>query len=310
MTLNKNQIPPSLLPGSTIGIVAPSGRVIDHQRFEKGVKILHEMGFKTKFPRKLWPGSQYFADTDSKRSQEFNSIWNDAEVNCVMAARGGYGCIRMANRIDAKKIRQNPKLFLGFSDITLLHSQFNSKANLVTLLGPVVTSLSCLSKKSLDSLHSLLSNNISKWKYSGNIEILKGKGTVIGQSTGGNLSTILSTLGTEYEISWQDKIVFLEDTNEESYRIDRMLTQLSLSGKLQEASAIVLGDFSHGLNLDRIEIMRHHENIWNRVMELTEDKKTVWANIPIGHGPENHTIPLGANIVLNSDEAEMRCLKK
>jgi muramoyltetrapeptide carboxypeptidase len=305
MTLNKKVLPSPLKRGATIGVVAPSGRIHDVGFFEKGIRILHEMGFQTKFPRKLWPGSEYFSDSDSERGKEFNRIWNDPEVDAVMAARGGYGCIRMLNSIATENIARKPKFFLGFSDISLLHSHLNNNANLVTLHGPVVTSLSRLTNNSLNSLFSLLMGNLKAWKHTGGMEILRGADTISGISTGGNLSTLVSTLGTQFDTSWSGKIIFLEDTNESLYRIDRMLTQLSLAGKFEEAAAIILGDFSHGLSLDTIEAIRHHETIWKRVLELTNSKTAVWADYPFGHGSLNHTIPFGAEIRLDSGRAEM-----
>ena len=98
----------------------------------------------------------------------------------------------------------------------------------------------------------------------------------------------------------------MEDTNEPLYKIDRMLTQLSMAGKFKEASAVILGNFSHGLNLDTIEVIRHHETIWKRILELTDSKTVVWADYPFGHGSVNHTIPFGAEILLDSRKAEMR----
>ncbi len=306
MKINKTLIPSPLQRGATIGIVAPAGRIHSIDLFEKGVRVLHEMGFQTKFPRELWPGSDYFSDNDTKRSFEFNKIWNDPEVDAVMAARGGYGCIRMASDIDTQNIKRTPKFFIGFSDITLLHSYLNTKAGLVTFHGPVVTSLSRLSKQSISSLQSLFFSKINKWRISSKIEILKGADQVSGISTGGNLSTIISTLGTQFDTSWKGKIVFLEDTNEPLYRIDRMFTQLSLAGKFVDAAAIVLGNFSHGFNMDKIEAIRHHESVWKRVMELTPSQTTVWADFPFGHGDLNLPIPLGADLLLNSKKGEIR----
>jgi len=306
MISDKKLLPSPLRRGATIGIVAPSGRIHDVEYFEKGVGILHEMGFQTKFPRELWPGCDYFADTDGERSKEFNRIWNDPEVDAVMVARGGYGCLRMLESVAIENISRQPKLFLGFSDISLLHSYLNNNANLITLHGPVVTSLSRISKCSLHSLFSLLGEDLRGWKHTGGIEILRGTADICGTSTGGNLSTIVSVLGTQLDFSWSKKVVFLEDTNEPLYKIDRMLTQLSMAGKFEGASAVVLGDFSHGLSLDKIENIRHHETIWKRILELTKNTTAVWANFPFGHGFLNHTIPFGTEILLDNVKAEMR----
>ncbi|MEE4240019.1 MAG: LD-carboxypeptidase [Desulfopila sp.] len=292
--------PSPLKAGDTIAIVAPSGGITCRASFEEGIRILHEFGFKTKFPRDLWPGREYLADTDENRSNELKTIWNDPEVDAVMAARGGFGCLRITAQLQSTTFFPQPKRFIGFSDITLLHSFLNEKHNLVTLHGPVVTSLSRLNQKSLLAFRSALIERFDNWQCSFQPEILRDSHSCSGISAGGNLSTIISTLGTVCEQDWKNKIVILEDTGEPLYRIDRMLTQLKLCGKLDTVSAILLGDFSHGLGLDRIETMRHHDAIWERMLDLTDENVTLWADVPVGHGATNFTLPLGMKITLDS----------
>jgi muramoyltetrapeptide carboxypeptidase len=293
-------IPPPLKPGATIGIAAPAGGITCRKSFENGIRILHEFGFRTKFPRDLWPGQTYLADTDEKRIIELKTIWNDPEVDAVMAARGGFGSLRLASYLENATFTPQPKRFIGFSDITLLHSLFNSKYDLITLHGPVVTSLAGLSKDSIAAFVSALFDPLTDWQCCYQPEILRNTGLCRGISTGGNLTTIVSTLGTAFAPEWKNKVVILEDTAEPLYRIDRMLTQLRLCGKLDSVAAIILGDFSHGLGLDRIEMMRHHEAIWSRVLELTDRTTSIWAHFPIGHADNNFTIPLGLEITLDS----------
>jgi muramoyltetrapeptide carboxypeptidase len=300
MKNRKTVIPPALKPGSTIGIIAPSGSLHRRDVFEEGIRILHELGFRTKFPRGLWPGQDYLADTDHNRILEFRTMWNDGEVEGIMAARGGYGCLRIVDQLAGVDLAVFPKRFIGFSDITLLHNTLNKDHNIVSFHGPVVTSLARLSKASLFHFRETLLHPLSKWNFSGEMEILRGSGKTQGITTGGNLSTIVSTLGTPLQPFWKNKIIFLEDTAEHLYRLDRMLTQLKLSGLLDDISAILLGDFSDGLGLDRIETMRHHEAIWKRVLELVDAPIPVWAKFPIGHGRENMTLPFGLEITLDN----------
>lgn len=292
--------PRPLARGSIIGIVAPSGAIKNKDSFIEGIRILHELGYKTKFPRNLWPGKEYLADTDHNRVSEFLDMCNDNEVDAVMAARGGYGCLRIGHKIVNENCFTTPKAFIGYSDITLFHNIFNHNNNLVTFHGPVVTSLTHLSDESIHSFNSILQNKANIWEYDGNAEILQGDHTIEGISTGGNLSTVVSTIGTSLQPDWRDKIVFLEDTSEPTYRIDRMFTQLKLAGMLDHVNALILGDFSNGLGLDRIALMRHHEAIWKRAMELVNTETTVWGDFPIGHGPVNHTIPLGLKISIDN----------
>ncbi len=299
MEHSPNKIPPALRDSAVIGIAAPSGRIGKNEPFERGIRILHEQGFTTVFPRELWPGEEYLADTDRKRAEEFISLWNDSNIDCIMAARGGYGCLRLLGNIRHDALGGRGKRLVGFSDVTLLHQLLNTRHKLVSLHGPVVTSLAGLDRDSLMSFKHCLQDSLAGWQMHADAEVLRGSGTVRGITAGGNLSTIVSTLGTEIAPQWREKIVFLEDTGEPVYRIDRMLTQLHLSGALHGVSAIVLGDFSHGLGLDGASRHRHQEAVWQRVMDLADGDTVLWAKFPIGHGSINHTIPMGLEISLD-----------
>ncbi len=293
------KIPPPLPNGAVIGIAAPSGNVRGRDGFEEGIRILHELGFATKFPRELWPGHHYLADTDSRRAEELVSLWKDNDVDCIMAARGGYGCLRILRSLRDDALGGKGKRLVGFSDVTLLHQLLNTRHNLVSLHGPVVTSLARLSRESLMSFKHCLLGALEGWQMHADVEVLRGSGVTRGMSAGGNLSTIASTLGTELAPYWRDKIVFLEDTGESAYRIDRMLTQLHLSGAFEGVAAIVLGDFVHGLDIDGVSRHRHQEAIWQRVMQLADEDTVLWSGFPIGHGSDNHTFPMGLQLTLD-----------
>ena len=304
------KFPPPLRNGATIGIIAPAGGVRTTDMFTQGVRILHELGYVTKFPRQLWPGKDYLADNDSNRVAELQKIWADDEVDAVMAARGGYGCLRLMKDLQTTDFFVGPKLFIGFSDITLLHNHLNEHYGLATLHGPVVTSLAKMDRASIQEFNRVLRLPHENWNVQHSVEIIRGGGIIRGISTGGNLSTIVSTLGTPFMPDWREKIVFLEDTSEPAYRVDKMLTQLHLAGMLAGVQAIILGDFSHGLGLDRYGRMRHHETIWNRVKELVEKNVTIWGNFPIGHGPNNFTLPLGLEITVESQKKRLYSSQK
>ena len=299
-------LPDRLIPGSTIGIVAPSGALPDRDIFFSGIKILEEMGFKTKFPRALWPGDSFLADSDKNRVKEFQQLWCDDEVDAIMAARGGYGCLRILPFLETELLRVHKKLFIGYSDISCLHSLLNTSCNLATLHGPVVTSLPSLTQESLEQFYSILIHGLAKYEFRDTIEVLRKKDRVIGVATGGNLSTIVSLIGTPHQPDWRDKIVFLEDTGESAYKVDRMFTQLFLSGMMTDVGAFVLGDFSAGLSLDNNGKLRHREHIWQRILEITRDSTCVWGNFPMGHCPRNLTFPLGATLQLCSDSATIK----
>lgn len=302
--------PAPLRKGDTIGIIAPAGQIVDRERFERGIAILHEMGFATRFPREMWPGTGFLADTDTLRAREFHRILADGEISAVMAARGGYGCIRLLEHLDMTSTRQYPKALIGFSDISILLDQAVRKAGLICFHGPVVTSLPDCSHDALARLQSCLAGNWQRAIVPKSLEILRDDSPgrqATGQLIGGNLSTLITLLGTPYDSSWRDRIVLLEDVGEPLYRVDRMLSQLALSGKLQEVSGLLLGDFSYDNDQDYLDKIRYTEYIWRRVLDLTAGSSApVWGNIPAGHCSENLTLPLGAQAVMDSGRGELR----
>jgi muramoyltetrapeptide carboxypeptidase len=300
--------PPALQKGDTLGVIAPAGRLCDENRFTVGVRILREMGFCVKFPRNLWPGSSYLADSDENRGQEFNSLMKDPEVKGLIAMRGGYGCLRMLEQVDTLLVSRNPKLLIGFSDITVLQNYLLQKTGLISLHGPVVTSLGSVSRKSLESFFNCLTGHWERPVTSAQLEILRrGGGPARGSMTGGNLASLVTMLGTRFDSSWDNRIVFLEDTNEPQYKLDRMLTQLKLAGKFDGLAGLVLGDFSSDGLQDDIEGMRYREMVWTRVLELCQGTGfPIWGNFPAGHCPTNHTFPLGVTAEMDGTTGQLK----
>ncbi len=289
--------PAPLKKGDTIGVIAPAGQLHDKTRFTQGIKILHEMGFKVKFPRDLWPGPEYLADSDDNRGYEFNRLFRDQEIKGLISLRGGYGCLRMLEKIDIAAVADNPKILVGFSDITVLQNYLYTQTGLVSFHGPVLTSLGGATRDTLSSLYACLTS-VNTRDYSvesKHIEILQDGPTVIAPLIGGNLASLMTLLGTQYDFSWDNKIVFLEDTNEPAYKIDRMLTQLKLAGKFNNIAGLILGDFSTSTSRNETEKLRYKEAIWRRFLELCPGHALpVWGNFPSGHCSCNLTFFLGA----------------
>ncbi|MEN8199777.1 MAG: LD-carboxypeptidase [Thermodesulfobacteriota bacterium] len=298
--------PPSLRRGDCIGIVAPAGQISDTDGLEQGISILKEMGFEVKLPRNLWPGSGYLADSDTNRALEFHRMWADPEISALIALRGGFGCLRLAGLLEEEEIQRDRKLFVGFSDITILHGFLHQAADMVSLHGPVLTSLHSSSKESLLRFHASLSGKWDAPIKAHGVEVLRGGDPVRGRLLGGNLSSLLSTLGTPFELDLSGSILFLEDVGEQLYRIDRMLTQLAHAGKLAQPAAIVLGDFSMSAEMEPLEKIRFHEEIWKRMLELTASSGVViWGNFPVGHGSDNLTLPHGAETLMDSGKVQL-----
>jgi muramoyltetrapeptide carboxypeptidase len=299
-------IPAPLKPGAVIGIIAPAGQVRDLEGFQDGVQILAEMGFEARFPRELWAGQGYLADSDVNRAEELNRMWADPQISALLCLRGGYGCLRMAARIDLTQVRQQPKFLIGFSDITVLHTHLLQQAGLVSLHGPTLSTLASSDKDSLQRFHQCLTGNWRGPLQIKGVEILRGGAEIRGRLMGGNLSTLLSLLATPFEPDYSGRILFLEDVGEPLYRIDRMLTQLWLTGRLQKPAGIILGDFSLTRGMETNEKVGHHQAIWERVLQLTAAAGIpVWGGFPFGHGPANLTLPHGAEAIMDSGNGKL-----
>ena len=299
--MNRSRFPKSLEPGDCIGIIAPGGQIQDTKPLERGITILQDMGFELRLPRNLWPGSGYLADTDANRAHEFHRMWADPGISALLALRGGFGSLRLLPFLKPEDIKKERKMLIGFSDITVLHSALYQTNDLVTLHGPMLTSLSSISPDSLQHFYACLTGKWDKALQNRHVEVLREGPPVKGRLIGGNLSSLISILATGIDQDWSRNIVFLEDVGEPLYRLDRMFTQLWHSGKINQPAGIILGDFSFNRDQDSLERIRFHEEIWKRVLELTESSGIpVWGNFPIGHGTDNLTMPHGADALMDS----------
>lgn len=299
---NKDRFPKTLQPGDCIGIIAPAGQIQDTVQLKQGIAILQEMGFEVRIPRDLWPGTGYLSDTDRNRALEFHKMWADPEISALLSLRGGFGALRLLPFLDPEEIKIENKLLIGFSDITILHSALYQTNDIISLHGPMLTTLSSITNDSLQRFYSSLTGNWDKAITDRQVEVLRDGPPVQGKLIGGNLCSLLSMLSTSIDTNWSDAILFIEDVGEPLYKLDRMLTQLWHCGKLNQPAGIILGDFSISDEMDSLEKIRFHEEIWKRLLELTESAgMPVWGNFPIGHGKDNITLPHGADALMDSN---------
>ncbi len=284
---------PALRRGDTIGL-APVAGPWQEDKFVRGVGILAEFGFKVKTPaRKQY---NYLAGSDRFRLNTLHELWRDPEVKAVMAIRGGYGCLRLLERLNFNLIRQNPKILVGFSDVTVLLTAIWQQTGLVTFHGPMLTTLEITDKDSRRDLFKRLTEPEPYTLRPDNIRILR-KGTAHGRLVGGNLTTISHLLATPAEPVLKNNIFFIEDVGEAPYRIDRMLTQLMMSGRFNTVSGLILGNFS---NCGETKLIRQ------RVLELLPAHIPVWADFPVGHTSSNRTLPVGVMATMDEDSGSLR----
>lgn len=295
--------PQPINKGDCIGLVAPAGSLISKENFTAGIAILEKRGFRIKFNRKILYSKGYLAGTDQERADEFNTMWADPEVKALVAARGGYGSLRMVDLIDMDQIRKNPKILIGFSDLTVLLNTINERSKLVTFHGPVITTLADIDRQSQKSFLDTLLGKAPKQLAPRTLRVIRG-GKTKGILRGGNLTTLAHMIGTPLEIPWHDSILFIEDTGEKPYSLDRLLTHLEKSGCLRKIKGLILGIFTDENNKERTLFQK---TVQSRITELLQDVTDfpIWTNFPSGHSRRNITLPIGAEVEMDSSAATL-----
>ncbi|MBS4196010.1 S66 peptidase family protein [Lederbergia citri] len=291
----------ALKQGDTIGLTAPAGPVTK-ERLQLAVSKIKEMGFDVEIGDTCYEYyGGYLAGTPEQRANELNSMFVNQNILAIFCLRGGYGSLHLLPLLDYETISKNPKLFVGYSDITALHIAFQQKCHLPTIHGPMPASdLIDAEDFTIQSLYSALTKFPFEWRLE-NPESEPAcclvPGFANGMMTGGNLSVIVSTLGTPFEIDTKGKILFLEDVGEEPYRIDRMLTQLVLAGKVSDASGIVLGTWTE-CSSERYADGFQIEDLFEKIIAPI-GKPTIF-NVKAGHCKPSLSLPLGLSAHLDA----------
>jgi muramoyltetrapeptide carboxypeptidase len=240
-------------------------------------------------------------------------LFADHTVKTIFCVRGGYGTARLLPLLDYRVIRANPKIFVGYSDITSLHCALLVKANLISFHGPMLNSelikedCPAFTRESLwRTLMKASAPGSIRAGYKGKtISILRG-GRVTGQLIGGNLSLLCTTLATPYQPSFKNKILFLEDLEEPPYRFDRMLTHLLNAGLLQQVAGMAVG-INKGCEDPKAKRAKEYRQSLEDVLRerLLPLKVPVVTGLPFGHVPHNATLPVGARVLLDADKGDL-----
>lgn len=242
--------PPRLRAGDTVGLIEPAGFTDDAFDLEPVKQNIIAMGLKPKPSRHLTDRYGYLAGKDADRAADINDMYADPDVKAVFAVRGGWGCARILPYLDFARIRANPKLLIGYSDITALHLAFAAKAGFTTIHGPVASSgwnrfsWDYFRAVAFDGATPTFTNPIGTEdrlvQRIGSIRTF-GSGKATGRLLGGNLTVLAALMGTPWMPDFTGAILFIEDIGEQPYRIDRMLTQLALGGVLGKLAGVVFG---------------------------------------------------------------------
>lgn len=299
------RFPEPIKPGDTIGILAPSFPINEEER-NAMITYLESLGYKVKLgetAEKLLNFHNYLAGDAKKRAEDVNRMFADPEVKGIICARGGYGSCHTMEYLDLDMIKKNPKVFIGFSDITNFHSILNKYCGFVTFHGPMLISnmINGLDQYSRDSLHSALhmkEEYVFKNPEDEKLQvIIQGKGK--GMITGGNLSLIQRSIGTFYQPDTAGKVLFLEDVDEAIPRLDMFISQLEHAGLLREVRAILLGTFKDCDNSRYQDDYTISQFLKDR---FSEYKVPVMANVCSGHTRPMGTIPLGTICSIDTDK--------
>lgn len=298
-----------LKKGDTIGIIAPAS-CTTYEKVLEAKKNIEDMGYQVilgECTKKQWYS---YAGTDEERAEEINSFFADKNIDAIICMRGGYGSNRLIELLDFEVIKRNPKIFVGYSDITTLHIALNEKANLITFHGPMAVSnfTGNYNRDTYENFIEILSNSRDKQSIKNIIKELKvlNEGRAKGKLVGGNLATLIATLGTEYDLDYNGKILFLEDVGEKTYKIDRFLNQLKKHGVFEKIEGLVLGDFKNCIQ-DSEKDMTLLEVFQNYFKEL---KKPVIYNFESGHSEPMLTLPLGAICEIDTYNKEIKVLER
>lgn len=291
-----------LAPGSAVAVLAPSGP-LDAELYRAGREIL---GRRYRVAREIDPGAPrhprlpYLADTDEARAAAMNAALADPEIEAILCARGGYGAMRILDRLDGEALRRRRLPIVGLSDVTALHL-WAAGLGVATVHGPVLTQLAVLPPGDVQALFDVLEGRLPT------LDGLDGlcPGQARGRLLGGNLSLLAHLLGTPFLPDLQGCLLLLEEVNEAPYRIDRLLTQLALAGVLDRLAGVLVGnllgcDAPQGVPPEPLAAL---EVIVERLAPLGVP---VAAGAPVGHGARNVALPLGVVAELDADAGELR----
>lgn len=288
--------PPYLKAGDTVAIVAPSGILKNREReVQQAVDLLKSWGLHTAVGKHVFSKDDHFAGTDNERCEDLQNAMDNPTISAIWCARGGYGTVRILDKLDYTKLKENPKWIIGYSDITALHNQLHNKGfqSMHALMCVSLTKDLSEIETSLSTFKSALFGNPTDYTLKGSGYNRVGEAT--GELVGGNLTMLHTMLGSKESIDTSGKILFIEEIGEYKYHIDRMLQSMKRAGYFDNLKGLVVGDMSR---------MRKNTTLWGTSVEqlildaLKDYDFPIAFNMPAGHEKDNRAMILGKSVEL------------
>jgi muramoyltetrapeptide carboxypeptidase len=287
--------PPPLSPGDAVAAAIPASP-ISQEAWEAGLRVVENWGFRVVSYPEIFAARPWGQAADREAARRFQEIWEDPEVKAVIGVRGGYGSLKILPYLDMDRLARHPKRLVGFSDLTNLLLTLHQRLGWVTFHGPTLAQLAEVTPAARERwLGWLTAPGPENFSFPGLTVLHPGLGE--GPLLGGNFTTLCHLLGTPYAPRLRGALLFLEDHNEPLYRLDRLAHHLLLSGALEEVQGILLGSFTGGPS------QAHAEEVLALAFEPLG--VPVASGLPVGHQPENHTLPLGAPARLDTTAATL-----
>lgn len=297
----ETEIPPYLQPGAIIGITSPAG-YITLEQIRPAVQLMESWGFKIQIGNTIGKRDFSLGGTDDERTGDLQQMLDDPNINAIMCARGGYGAVRIIDRLDFSRFKESPKWIIGFSDITVLHAHLNRQLNIASIHSKMCNSFpddwslaEPVQIETILSIRQVLSGQAVK--YSAAAVAQNRQGRAEAPLIGGNLSIIETLAGTASDLKTDGKILFVEDTGEYLYSIDRMFWNLKRSGKLSRLKGLIIGGFKLKPEDPGDEFGR---TIYEIITEkIKEYDYPVCFDFPVGHQKHNFALKCGTKHILN-----------
>ncbi|TXD53511.1 MULTISPECIES: LD-carboxypeptidase [unclassified Polaribacter] len=295
--------PPYLKIGDTIAIVAPAGILKGRQAtIQKAKKLAESWGLKVVLGKNMYNQNNHFAGTDDERCQDFQEALDNKNIKAIWAARGGYGSVRILDKLDFAEFKRHPKWVIGYSDITAFHNHIYN-LGVETIHGMMATSLEQKPEEIMNTISSFkkslfgeaLSYTVASSKYNRTFSSKE----IEGQLIGGNLSILTSMLGSESELNTENKILFIEEIGEYKYSIDRMLQSLKRAGYFTNVNAVIVGNIS----LVKKNSTQWGSSIEQLILDVVPAEVPVLFNFPAGHEADNRALIFGRNVDVKIGDA-------